>query len=152
MGSLTRKGSSSRPKPAMNVTPLVDIVLVLLIIFMVVIPSMEKNAQVELPSIFHADEKAKSKTDPLTVSVTREGEFFFEEEPFLEEALERQLRDANEREPLRRLVLRADKDVEYQHIRRLYRVCQDIGFPGVSVRVNEVGGEGGGDGEELAAR
>jgi len=154
MGSLSRKGGSNRPKPMMNVTPLVDIVLVLLIIFMVVIPSMEKNASIELPAIFHADEKAKSKTDPFTVSLTKEGEFFFEDEPFIEEALEVQLKDAQEREPNRRLVLRADKDVDYEHVRRLYKMCQQIGFPGMSIRVNQpnTGGDEGSDeeGDELA--
>jgi len=149
MSGLSKKGGKSRPKPAMNVTPLVDIVLVLLIIFMVVIPSMEKNAQVELPSIFHADEEAKSKTDPFTVSLTKDGEFFFEEEPFLEEALEVQLKDAQEQEPNRRLVLRADRDTDYEHVRRLYKMCQQIGFPGMSIRVNEPAGAGdGGEGDE----
>ncbi len=56
MRSLSR--SSFRPQPVMNVTPLVDVVLVLLIIFMVVIPMMEKTAPVDLPSIFNADPEA----------------------------------------------------------------------------------------------
>ena len=127
-----------KPAPAMNVTPLVDVVLVLLIIFMVVIPAMEKSAQVDLPSIFNVDPEAKSKTDPFTLSLTSDGSMFFEQDQLSEADFAATLSAANEREPARRLVLRADRKAPYGEVRRLFEACQNVGFPGVSLRVNEL--------------
>jgi biopolymer transport protein ExbD/biopolymer transport protein TolR len=138
MRSLSR--SKYRPAPVMNVTPLVDVVLVLLIIFMVVIPAMEKSAQVDLPSIFNVDPEAKSKTDPFTLSLTTDGTMYFEQEPLSQEQFLTTLRAAQEREPSRRLVLRADRKAHYGDVRKLFQACQEVGFPGVSLRVNELKG------------
>ena len=123
----------------MNVTPLVDIVLVLLIIFMVVIPTMEKGAQIDLPSIFNVDEDARSRTDPFTLSLDREGRMYFETEQLDPETFESRLQEANEREPARRLILRADTGVRYETTRELFAIAQRIGFPGISLRVSQRG-------------
>jgi biopolymer transport protein TolR len=122
----------------MNVTPLVDVVLVLLIIFMVVIPMMEKSAKVELPSIFNVDPEAKGKTDPFTLSIITDGTLYFEQDQVPQDQFEAKLREANEREPSRRLVVRADRDTHYGDVRKLFKMCQEVGFPGVSMRVNEL--------------
>jgi len=135
MASLSRKGSS-RPKPAMNVTPLVDVVLVLLIVFMVVIPAMEHGLDVEVPAIVHPDQRQENAVDPFLLSVTRDGTMYFESTPMDPEHLESFLREANRREPQRRIVLRGDRGVHYARVRELLHLCQDIGFPGVSLRVN----------------
>jgi len=121
----------------MNVTPLVDVVLVLLIIFMVVIPMMEKSAKVELPSIFNVDAETKAP-DPFTLSIVADGTLYFEQDKVPQEQFEAKLREANEREPSRRLVVRADRDTRYGDIRELFKMCQEVGFPGVSMRVNEL--------------
>jgi biopolymer transport protein ExbD len=121
----------------MNVTPLVDVVLVLLIIFMIVIPSMEHDAQVDLPSIFHVDEEPEGRTDPITVSLTREGALYLESDEFPEEALLAELRSLHDAAPRRRVILRADRAVHYGEVRHLFAECQHIGFSGVSLRVGE---------------
>jgi biopolymer transport protein TolR len=138
--SLSR--SSYHPHPVMNVTPLVDVVLVLLIIFMVVIPMMEKSARVELPNIFNVDPEAKGKSDPFTLSITTDGSLFFEQDKVPTDQFIGKLKEANEKEPSRRLVLRADKDAHYGDVRALFKMCQDVGFPGISMRVNELKGGG----------
>jgi biopolymer transport protein ExbD/biopolymer transport protein TolR len=134
---------SGRPRPVMNVTPLVDVVLVLLIIFMLVIPMLERAAQVDLPSIFNVDDDPRGNADPFTLSVTRQGELFLEDERLNERDLESRLREANRREPHRRLVLRGDRRAPYARVRTLFALCQRIGFPGVSLSVHERG-EGSG--------
>jgi biopolymer transport protein TolR len=138
MRSLSRH--SFRPQPVMNVTPLVDVVLVLLIIFMVVIPMMEKSAKVDLPSIFNVDEDPKGKTDPYTLSLTADGHMFFEQDELDKDHFIQTLREANDRDTHRRLVLRADRATHYGDVRSLFKICQEIGFPGVSLRVNELKG------------
>jgi len=122
----------------MNVTPLVDVVLVLLIIFMVVVPMMEKSPAISLPDFFNPDPEAKGKTDPYTVSVTKTGDVYLEKEKLSEETMELALRTANTSDPTRRIVLRADRDTPYNLVRPLFKVCQDIGFPGISIRVNSL--------------
>src|SRR5262245_27337090 len=92
-----------RPTPVMNVTPLVDVVLVLLIIFMVVIPAMEKSAHVDLPGIFNVDPEGKGKTDPFTLSLTADGAMFLEQNKLDPGTFAAKLREANDREPSRRL-------------------------------------------------
>lgn len=121
----------------MNVTPLVDVVLVLLIIFMIVIPMMDKSAKVELPTIFNPDPDPKGKTDPFTLSLTADGSMYFEQEKLEGDGFTEALRAANQREPGRRLVVRADWAAKYKDVRKLFKACQGLGFPGVSLRVNE---------------
>jgi len=122
----------------MNVTPLVDVVLVLLIIFMVVVPMLNKAAHIELPSIFNTDEEPKGKTDPFTLSFTTDGRMYFEQEELDADTFETRLVQALEREPTRRLILRADRAAPYGKVRKLFATCQKIGFPGISLSVNEL--------------
>ena len=135
--SLTAKKRTA-PVPVMNVTPLVDVVLVLLIIFMVVIPMMETTPTVALPDIFHPDQEPKGKTDPYTLSITASGELYFEKAPVRDADLEQTLRRASQDDASRRLVLRADRATPYAAVRALFATCQRIGFPGISMRVNSL--------------
>lgn len=138
--SRREKRAGKRPVPAMNVTPLVDVVLVLLIIFMVVIPAMESGAQIELPSIANVDEEVKGRVDPLTVSLQADGQLFLEKEPLARDAIEARLTAEHEADVMRRVVLRADRGVHYDDARQLFSTLQNIGFPGISLQVNERGG------------
>jgi biopolymer transport protein TolR len=127
-----------RPRPVMNVTPLVDVVLVLLIIFMVVIPALQQGLNIEITGIKNPDEASESKNQPLILSVTREHDLYLEEEQVAPKDLEAKLRAASRAQPGRRVVVRADKYADYTRVREIYRVAQNCGFPGVSLRVNKV--------------
>jgi biopolymer transport protein ExbD len=122
----------------MNVTPLVDVVLVLLIIFMVVIPAMQTSTTIDLPAIFNVDPEPKSKTDPYTVSLSADGAIHLEQERLEPEGVLETLRAANKRGPARRLILRADRAAKYSAVRALFKTCQEVGFPGMSLKVNEL--------------
>ncbi len=131
----------ARAVPVMNVTPLVDVVLVLLIIFMVVVPMMEKTPSITLPDMYHPDEDPKGKTDPYTLSIAPSGEVWLEKDLLQPADVEPRLREANQLDPSRRLILRADRATPYAAVRGLFKVCQGIGFPGVSMRVNSLAEE-----------
>jgi biopolymer transport protein ExbD/biopolymer transport protein TolR len=121
----------------MNVTPLVDVVLVLLIIFMVVAPRMDQDVQVELPGIFNPDPEAEVSADPLKVSVARAGEYYVNEQKYdLDTAIE-VLSTEHASDPLRRLVLRADEHLTYGQVRELFARAQKVGFPGIALMVGE---------------
>jgi biopolymer transport protein ExbD len=126
----------------MNVTPLVDVVLVLLIIFMVVVPMMEKSPHITLPNMFNPDTDPKGKTDPYTVSLTQKGEVYFEKELLAKKDIEARLKKANQDDMARRIVVRADTNTPYEEVRKLFKICQTIGFPGLSMRVNALSKDG----------
>ncbi len=126
----------------MNVTPLVDVVLVLLIIFMVVIPAMEQGLNIVVPGIRNVDDKIEEKAKPFMLSLAKDGRIYLDEDNVPLPALEGRLRLASRREPNRRLVVRGDAAVPYAKVRSVYRSVQEVGFPGVSLRVNHRKGEG----------
>jgi biopolymer transport protein TolR len=126
----------------MNVTPLVDVVLVLLIIFMVVIPAMEQGLDIVVPGIRNVDDKTEEKAKPFMLSLTKDGRIYLDEDRVPAAALEGRLRLASRQQPNRRLVLRGDAAVPYGKVRSVYRSVQEVGFPGVSLRVNQRKGEG----------
>ena len=123
--------------PSMNVTPLVDVVLVLLIIFMVVTPMMEHAARVDLPGILHVDPENKGRTDPITLSLTADGTLFLEQVPLPASDLERELKQIHQFDPDRRLVLRADRAAKYGAARNLFALCRRLGYSGVALVVGE---------------
>lgn len=132
---LSKRSSGGRPRPAMNVTPLVDIVLVLLIIFMVVLPNQEKGAAVEVPTIDTAEDDPDGP-EPFMLSIDRDGRVFVEESQVTAESLLPRLEGIHANEPERTLMLRADREVGYGQVRDLFKTAQEVGFPGVMMRVN----------------
>lgn len=138
MAALRRKhGKPGGVSPDMNVTPLVDVVLVLLIIFMVVAPRMDQDVPVDLPGIFNPDPEVDTTSEPIKLTVSSAGEFYVGEEKYdLDGAIE-VLSAAHADEPLRRLVLRADAKLTYGQVRGVLSRTQQVGFPGMSFLVGE---------------
>jgi biopolymer transport protein ExbD/biopolymer transport protein TolR len=123
-------------QPDMNVTPLVDVVLVLLIIFMVVAPRLDQDVPIDLPGMFNPDPDSKS-FDPVKVTIAKPGEYYLEDQRYdLQEITER-LTALHASDPLRRLLLRADAKLGYGAVREIFARCQEIGFPGMSLLVGE---------------
>lgn len=132
------KGHTEVARPEINVTPLVDVVLVLLIIFMVVVPQMQRDVPVELPAVVNVDPEVKSAVDPLTITLTRERVFYLGERSVGEEELRQQLRDARLASPLQRVVLRADKQVPWSEIRSFLAMVEESGFRGAAFMVGDL--------------
>lgn len=144
---------SSKPRreqstPDINVTPLVDVVLVLLIIFMVIAPALEHGERVELPGVLQPDKNQKSKLDPVTVTVAQSGKIYIEKEPVEASALSARLAAIHDAEPERRVVLKGDGAVDYQKVRDLFTTVQNAGFSGVSLMVSKKKAQAGAGPEE----
>jgi len=122
--------------PEMNVTPLVDVVLVLLIIFMVIVPQMAAGATVDVPGAKHYD-RVESKYKPLTLSVTKSGSYYLEKSPVESAQVLPELKKFRKRDPYRRLRIKADKDAPYGYVRAAYKACQEAGFPGAGLQVGD---------------
>ena len=129
-------GSARRSpvKPEINITPLVDVVLVLLIIFMVVTPQMEAGASVTLPSILNPD-KGNGALEPTTVTLSKDGRYFFEKEELSEDDVLSRLKALRLAKPETRVVLKADTAIAYGKVRSMSKRCQELGFPGASLQV-----------------
>ncbi|HEX5753026.1 MAG TPA: biopolymer transporter ExbD [Archangium sp.] len=121
--------------PEMNVTPLVDVVLVLLIIFMVVTPQLEAGAAVDLPAVTNPDKGEENSLTPTTVSLTAQGALFVDKKEVPKAQFAEQLRAVHEKDPEARVVLKADRGVRYAEVRGVFKTLQDIGFPGISLQV-----------------
>jgi biopolymer transport protein ExbD/biopolymer transport protein TolR len=141
MGAATPATSKKRrdSAPVINVTPLVDVVLVLLIIFMVIAPSLEHGERVELPTIDQPDKVQKGKLDPVTVTVGRGGSIYLENTPTSLATLPSQLTNIHAREPDRKVVLEGDGQLDYAKVREVFAVIQNAGLSGVSLRVEKRG-------------
>ncbi len=106
-----------------NVTPFVDVMLVLLIIFMVTAPMMMQGVEVDLPQT--TTKNIKTKEEPLFLSIDKQQEIFLEQDRMKLEDLESKIRAISKYRRDKGILLRADRDVPYgfviQVIARLKR-------------------------------
>jgi biopolymer transport protein TolR len=96
-----------------NVTPLVDVVLVLLLVFMVTAPMMSRGIDVSLPV---ADQPDKDEEDRITISVNEREQVFIENRPVNLLLLEDRLKQLLEGRPSRIVYLRADESLRYGRV------------------------------------
>jgi len=128
-------------RPDINITPLVDIVLVLLIIFMVVTPQLEAGEPVEPPHITNVDPSSKTKIDVLTVTYTNSGKYFVEKDQLADSvAFEERLKQEYAKNGSRRIMLKGDYRTEYGRMRDVFQTVQKAGFKGVSLIVAQKAG------------
>jgi biopolymer transport protein TolR len=130
-----------QPEPEINVTPLVDVVLVLLIIFMVVTPALQEGEAVSLPEINQADPKAK-EDDPIEVTIALHDRAVVGEERVPYRQLKPRLKELHKQSPDKKVLLKVDERVHYERVRETFANMQDIGFKGVSLKVAEKKKEG----------
>ena len=104
-------GNGKRFMSEINVTPLVDVMLVLLIIFMVTAPMMTQGLDVNLPQT--TAKSIKTQEDPLFMTINKKGEIFLEEHMIRLEDLEEKVKSIFKYRRDKELLLRADRDIPY---------------------------------------
>ncbi len=135
----TRQKPNSRvklPEPEINITPLVDVVLVLLIIFMVITPALAEGDQITLPMVESADAKSKAN-NAIDVGLVANGNVLLDKVTITPADLEARLREEHARDPKRPLLLKSDESVPYQRVRDTLALVERIGIRNVSLKVNE---------------
>ena len=109
-----------------NMTPLVDVMLVLLIIFIITVPVMKHSVNVELPRASSTPQD--SKPDTIRLSVDAQGRYFWNEQAIAEDDLLPRLQAEARREPQPELHLRGDKDARYERVAQALAAAQRSGL------------------------
>jgi len=132
-------GPNQGIKNEINVTPLVDVVLVLLIIFMVVTPMLQRGKGVVLPKAHKTEGGAEDRPDPLIVSVTNEKRIYVEQDLVGDgKALEQRIKSELEAKPGRDILLKGDQRLEYTEVRKVMENARKAGAKGVQLGVEEI--------------
>jgi biopolymer transport protein ExbD len=135
-------GEPARIQAAINITPLVDVVLVLLIIFMVMAPQMRKVPDVKLPDTAKPTEQGGEK-GPILVSIDEAGGLWIEDKPVAAEQFTESLRAAAGAETDPKIVIRGDATLNFREIRQTMQAIEQAGFHGVGLIAKRAGAAGG---------
>ena len=133
---------SGGPMAEINVTPLVDVMLVLLIIFMITAPLMSHKVKVELPEADVANlEQLAPEVPPITLAVTQDGKLFWNDEPITASLLESRLSVEAQKTPQPQVNVRGDKTTKYRTIKDVVEIAQQqgmrkVGFVAIKDRSN----------------
>jgi biopolymer transport protein TolR len=120
-----------RPLAEINVTPLVDVMLVLLIIFMVTAPLMTSGVPVDLPKT--TAQPVNSDSEPLTVSIDAQGAIFLQDQQLQLPELVTKLQALAQNNADRRIFVRGDKDLAYGRIMEVMGTITQGGFTKVAL-------------------
>lgn len=133
-----RRGGRTRPMSEINVTPFVDVMLVLLIIFMVAAPLVTVGVPVELPKTA-AGALPADQEEPLTVTVTSTGAVQIQTTEVARDALIQRLRGIAAERSSDRVFLRADGAVPYSQVMEIMGALNAGGFSNIGL-VTDIGG------------
>ncbi|MCX4241248.1 ExbD/TolR family protein [Paraliomyxa miuraensis] len=139
--------SKGKIAPNINVTPLVDVVLVLLIIFMLVIPNVQNEGKpIEMVKVDAADELADDQ-EPIIVTVDRNETFLVGSQELPMDQAVREVLAQAAANPRQRVLLRADAKLPYRPVRELFHELQQGGLTNIALAVGVAK-----DGKELASK
>lgn len=127
-----RTGGTYRPMAEINVTPFVDVMLVLLIVFMVAAPLLTAGVPIDLPD---SEAKAISTEDskPIEISVTKDKLIYIGESEVQEENLVNLLKAMTEGQDDRRIYIRGDQSLDYGDVMKIIGLVNAAGFNKVAL-------------------
>ena len=126
-----RKGKRYQPMAEINVTPMVDVMLVLLIVFMVAAPLLTVGVPVNLPKA--GAQSLKANDEPLAITVNAEGKIFIEETEIAAAALVPRLQAIAGAGLEQRIYVRGDKDVAYGRVADVVARINAAGYARVAL-------------------
>jgi biopolymer transport protein ExbD len=121
-----RSSRAAEPISAINMTPLIDVMLVLLVIFIVTAPLVVSGLRLDLPTAEGA--QPAEPTTVLAVAVDAQGQLYLDEQPVAPEALRARAQAAAARDPATEVQLRADGRVPYARVAELIGWMQQAGL------------------------
>lgn len=109
-----------------NMTPLVDVMLVLLIIFIIAVPVITQSVKVDLPRT--NDTPVDMKPDTINLTVTKDGQIHWNENSISAEELDKRLAVEANKQPQPEVHVRGDRKVEYEHVLKVMSAVQRAGI------------------------
>ena len=125
-------GGRQSVKSDINVTPLVDVCLVLLIIFMVVTPMLQKGKAVMLPQTERPDKKPESDKE-LLISVQADKTIFIDTKWFPDKEFAAKMKELGERSSNKDVLIKADQRLTFGDVKRVMGMIKDAGFEHVGL-------------------
>jgi biopolymer transport protein ExbD len=119
-------GNRTAPMVEINTTPLVDVMLVLLIIFIITAPLLTHAVRIDLPEASSTPNSEKPET--VTLAIDGDGKLFWNDQPIAEGDLEPRLAEAAARNPQPELHLRADRNTRYEKLAQVMAAAQRGGI------------------------
>jgi biopolymer transport protein ExbD len=120
---------SGGPMAEINVTPLVDVMLVLLIIFMITAPLMSHKVKVELPqATLNEIENKPIVVQPITITVSEQGNLYWNDQPTTKDQIESRLSVEAQKVPQPAINVRGDRTTKYRVVQEVVQVAQNQGM------------------------
>ena len=123
-----------KPMSEINVTPFVDVMLVLLIIFMITAPLMKTGVEIELPKVNTPN--IPENNEPLIISIDKNKEVYLSEKKIISNQLKPKLLEIQKANPKVRVFLKADKVVSYELLMEVMKQIIDSNITNVSLMTN----------------
>ena len=139
-----RLGEGAKLQASINITPLVDVVLVLLIIFMVMAPQMRKGPDVNLPNTTKPNSQGDER-GRILVSIDEAGGLWINDQLVAAEHFGETLQAVVGVEPDPRVVIRGDAKLKFLQVREAMLAIEQAGFRGVGLIAKRAGAEARGD-------
>jgi len=139
-----RLGEPAKMQAAINITPLVDVVLVLLIIFMVMAPQMRKGPEVNVPNTAKPTDQGDER-GRILVSIDDAGQLWVNDQRVEREHFGEALRAAVGTEADPKVVVRGDAKLKFREVRQAMQALEQAGFRGVGLIAKPAGAEGRGN-------
>ena len=133
-------GGRQDVKSEINVTPLVDVCLVLLIIFMVVTPMLQKGRPVLLPQTDNPGKKPESQNEVL-ISIQADKAIFIDTKWFPEKEFLAKMKELGERASSKDILIKADARLNYVDVRNVMKMVKEGGFEKVALITEKKGQE-----------
>ena len=126
--SVSLGGDSTGPMSEINVTPLVDVMLVLLIIFMITAPLMSHSVTIELPIANPHAKTPDAKTPPLDLAIKLDGSLYFDDHAVTDAELRAKLLVEAQLTPQPQLQIRAERDVQFMVVKKIINDAKGSGM------------------------
>lgn len=136
MGMSTGGGGGGGPLAEINVTPLVDVMLVLIIIFMVVAQALASGVQVELPQAQSAED-SRDVGQNINVAILADEKVYVERTEVDEDSLIDELNAEYERDPARALLIKGDKSLTWKQVRKVMDQINENGMSTMLLAVHK---------------
>lgn len=128
-GSMNSRGQGSQTLSEINMVPLIDVMLVLLVIFMITAPLLSHSVVVDLPRV--TSQSVVEKPDVIDVAIDDAGQIYWNDQPVDLEGLGAQMRQAAARQPQPAVNLRADRGTRYELLAEILGLASRSGIKGV---------------------